>query len=218
MPALATGHLALTLLLLAPAAFFPFKSSPYEQGQVIEIAGTVTDRQGNPLPDLTVVLEASRHRLKLRELRRVEEDATRRTAKPDAQGHYTLEWQWDRYYNHHELLLTVPLNTREGPRLRVLHAVDISKRIKGGSPVVIPLVLEDTSFLESLRRFLATIESEDQRRAYQERGKPDRVRVVDHLSHKEVTWWYFEAGQVVRFRDGRLEQVEPFEPVKGFED
>jgi hypothetical protein len=46
-------------------------------------------------------------------------------------------------------------------------------------------------------------------------GKPDRIRNVQYPRHLESSWWYFESGRVYRFRDGRLEQVVPFDPVRG---
>ncbi|HVR28057.1 MAG TPA: carboxypeptidase-like regulatory domain-containing protein [Thermoanaerobaculia bacterium] len=57
--------------------------------------------------------------------------------------------------------------------------------------------------------------SADQRRIYEEMGKPDRVdRLELSKDAEEVAWWYFERGRSYHFRDGRLEQVVEFDPVK----
>jgi len=77
-------------------------------------------------------------------------------------------------------------------------------------------VVSDADFVRNLREFLATISSEDERRVHRQMGEPDKVERIDYPDHREVSWWYFESGKVYRFRDGRLEQIEPFDPVEGF--
>jgi hypothetical protein len=50
-------------------------------------------------------------------------------------------------------------------------------------------------------------------------GVPEDVKRVSYAGRQqetEVSWWYFEAGKVYRFRDGRLDQVERFDPVQRF--
>ena len=67
---------------------------------------------------------------------------------------------------------------------------------------------------EQVEQFLASLRTDEERRTYRQVGKPDRVdstRVSDHL---ETAWWYFRAGKVYRFRDGRLEKVDTFAPVE----
>ena len=68
---------------------------------------------------------------------------------------------------------------------------------------------------EAFRGEMASVRTDDQRKVYQEMGKPDRIRNVQYPGHLESSWWYFESGRVYRFRDGRLEQVVPFDPVRG---
>ncbi|HEY4588471.1 MAG TPA: hypothetical protein VII86_04560, partial [Thermoanaerobaculia bacterium] len=82
-------------------------------------------------------------------------------------------------------------------------------------PAVVGVTVENRQFLDNLRQFLASIQTDDQRKVYQEMGKPDRVRNVQYPGYLESSWWYFEAGRVYRFRDGHLEQVTPFDPVHG---
>jgi hypothetical protein len=82
--------------------------------------------------------------------------------------------------------------------------------------VVASLVVQNKNaqFVTKLRELLASIKSDDERRVYDEMGKPDKVERVVYPGRTEVSWWYFDAGRVYRFQDGRLEQVVPFEPVK----
>ena len=37
---------------------------------------------------------------------------------------------------------------------------------------------------------------------------------VESAGGVEASWWYFDAGQVVRFRDGALVETQEFEPVR----
>jgi hypothetical protein len=82
--------------------------------------------------------------------------------------------------------------------------------------VVAAVVIHNRRVIDRFRDFLASVKSADEQRVYQEMGKPDRVERVQYPGSVEVSWWYFEAGRAYRFRDGRLEQVVPFDPVRGF--
>jgi hypothetical protein len=204
--------LALMLALLAGAQ--PASAARYEQGERVQLTGLVADRQGKPLPDLRVTLEVSRSYFSLRQLRRTQADDVRRVSTvTNAKGEYTLEWPWDSYFNHFELAAGVPVRKGQTDRLEELAREDVTQRIEGGSPVVVSLVVENTRFLDSLRQFLALVRSADERRTYDEMGKPDKVQRFEYPDHVEASWWYFESGRVYRFRDGRLEQVVPFTPV-----
>jgi hypothetical protein len=99
--------------------------------------------------------------------------------------------------------------------LQELARVDVTSKVLAGNPVVTAVVIENRKFIDQLRAFLATVESDDERRIYQEMGKPDRVRSVRYPDYEEASWWYFESGRMYRFRDGKLEQVVPFDPVRG---
>jgi hypothetical protein len=207
----------LAALAPAPAA----AAARYDQGQRIQVTGVVADSQGQPLKDLRVVLEVSRTYFSMRNLRRTADPDVRRvSATTDARGNYTLEWPWDNYFNHFEVVAGVPVHTRlengrTGETVQELARQEITRRVEAGSPAVVAITVESRVFLDNLRQFLASIQTDDQRKVYQEMGKPDRVRNVQYPGYLESSWWYFEAGRVYRFRDGRLEQVTPFDPVRG---
>jgi hypothetical protein len=203
-------------LALLLAALAPLAAARYAQGERVEITGIVSDPQGQPIEGVRVVLAASRNVFSLRELRRVDQDVRRVAATTDAAGSFTIEWPWDSYFNKFELLAGVPVRRTGGREdLQELARMDLTAKVLAGSPVVTALVIENRKFIDQLRAFLATVRSDDERRIYQEMGKPDRVRSVRYPDREESSWWYFESGRMYRFRDGKLEQVVPFEPVRG---
>jgi hypothetical protein len=213
---LSTTWLLLALMPALLAGARPASAARYEQGERVQLTGLVADRQGKPLEGLRVTLEVSRSYFSLRQLRKTRADDVRRlSAVTNAKGEYTLEWPWDSYFNHFELAAGVPVRKGQADRLEELAREDVTQRLQGGSPVVVSLVVENTRFLESLRQFLAMVRSADERRTYDEMGKPDKVQRFEYPDHVEASWWYFESGRVYRFRDGRLEQVVPFTPVPG---
>jgi hypothetical protein len=192
----------------------PASAARYDQGQRVQVTGLVADRQGKPLDGIRVTLEVSRTYFSVRQLRRTQVDDVRRvSAVTNANGEYTVEWPWDSYFNHFELTAGVVVRKGRTDRLEELAREDVTKRLLAGSPVVVSLVVENVKFLDSLRQFLALVKSEDERRTYDEMGKPDKVQRFEYPDHVEASWWYFESGRVYRFRSGRLEQVVPFTPV-----
>lgn len=206
-------RLAGFFLLLALAA--PAGAARYAQGERIQVTGIVTGPEGRPLDGVRVVLEVSRNTFSFRELRRTDKDTRRVSAVTNAAGEYTLEWPWDSYFNRFELLVGVPVRRRTGEALEVLERLDITGKVQAGSPVVVAAVVENRQFVDRFREFLASVKSDDERRVYEEMGKPDRVERVQYPDRLESSWWYFESGRAYRFRDGRLEQVVPFTPVRG---
>jgi hypothetical protein len=206
------------LLLLSGDAF---AAARYDQGQRIQVTGIVADAQGQPLKDIRVILEVSRTYFSVRELHRTADPDVRKVAATtDAHGNYTIEWPWDSYFNHFEIAAGVPLrarleNSATGEKVEELARQDITRRMTGGSPAVVGITIDNLKLLENLRQFLGSIQTDDMRKVYQDMGKPDRIRNVQYPGHLEISWWYFEAGKVYRFRDGRLEQVTPFDPVHG---
>lgn len=204
------------LALLAMGALAPAAAARYDQGQRIQVTGLVADAQGQPLSDIRVVLEVSRTYFSMRELRRTaDKDVRRVSATTNSHGEYTIEWPWDSYFNHFELVAGVPVHTRAGESVQELAREEITRRVEAGSPAVIAMSIQNRQFLDNFRQLLASIQTDDMRRVYQEMGKPDRVRNVQYPGHLEISWWYFDAGKVYRFRDGRLDQVVPFDPVHG---
>jgi hypothetical protein len=207
---------ALVALALATA---PAVAARRADGEQVVVTGIVADGQGAPIPRLTVVLEVSRAGLDLRRLSRQQRDTQRLTAATDERGEYSLAWRWSAYYNHFELLAAVPVRKPGGEKLHELQRVDITRRVTqggAGSPVVAALTVQDTAFLDALRGFLAGLSTDDERRVHEEMGKPDTVETVAYPAYREVSWWYFEAGKVYRFRDGALVAVVPFDPIRRF--
>lgn len=202
--------------LLAAGAFAPAVAARYAQGERVQITGVVADAQGQPLPEIRVTFEATRTYFSIRELRRTEDKEIRRvSATTNATGEYTLVWPWDSYFNHFEVVAGVMVRAGSGERLEELARQDVTRRVQAGTPAVVAVTVENRQFLDSFRQFLASIKMEDQRKVYQEMGKPDRIRNVQYPGYLKSSWWYFESGRVYRFRDGRLEQVVPFDPVRG---
>jgi hypothetical protein len=206
-----------TLVWVLLLAASPLAAARYAQGDRVQLTGVVTDPQGRPLSDVRVTLEVTRTYFSMRRLQRTQTEEIRRvSAATDASGQFTLNWPWDSYFNHFELVVGVPVRKNRKETLAELTREDVTQRLQGGSPMVASLVVpaKNAEFVVKLRELLASIRSEDERRVYDEMGKPDKVERVQYPGRSEVSWWYFDAGRVYRFRDGRLEQVVPFEPVK----
>lgn len=204
----------LVWVLLAAA---PLAAARFAQGERVQLTGVVTDPQGRPLSDVRVSFEATRTYFSMRQLRRTQTEEVRRvSAATDARGQFTIEWPWDSYFNHFELVVGVPVRKARKETLAELAREDVTRRLQGGSPVVISLVVQgkNADFVAKLREFVASVRSDDERRVYDEMGRPDKVERVQYPGRAEVSWWYFETGRVYRFKDGRLDQVVPFEPVK----
>lgn len=191
-------------------------AGPHPEGEFIEITGVVTDAEGLPIPDLTVALEASRKAFSVTRMKRTERDRTRVSTETDSTGQFSLRWRWVDYYNNFQLLVGLPQMAGDDAQLQVFEQLDLSKRIRGGSPVVTNVTVTDNRYLDTLRDFSASLDSEDELRIYQEMGNPDRVQRIVSSEHEEVSWWYFGSGKAYRFRDGVLEQVVHFEPVEPF--
>jgi hypothetical protein len=202
-------------LLLAAAAAPAAAAQRFRDGDRVEVTGVVTDAEGRPLPGVRVVLEAARTQFDFRRFQRVKKDTTRLTALTGDDGTYELSWPWNGYYNVYELVVGVPVRKPGGETLHVLERVDVSRRLKPEASAVATVVVEDAEFVRTLREFVDSIDTEDERRVYREQGKPDRVEAKTGAVD-EAAWWYFESGRVYRFRDGRLVATESFDPVEEF--
>jgi hypothetical protein len=213
---------AVFVLLTAAATVQSQAQSPYRRGETIEIIGTVADALGAPVENLRVVLLAAHRGFALRGLRRVEEGLVRVPVVTDAGGRFRLEWRWDPYYDTFRIraegiaAATATAEGGGGSRLGVLAETDLSRRILEGSPVVVALQVADAGPHREGRSFAASTQSDDQKRVFEELGKPDRVDRLEMPGGDEVAWWYFALGKSYHFRDGRLDQVMEFDPVKAF--
>jgi hypothetical protein len=220
-PALALAlALAFTILVVAaalPAAAFPrFSRGGYEQGQRIEVKGLVTDPAGRPLGNVEVVLELGREVFDFRTFGRTTKKVTPVTATTNERGEYTIVFPWDDYYNSFELAVGVPVRGPRGDTLAELERQDLSRRIEKGTPIVATVVVQNAEFIRNLREFVASVDSADERRVYEQLGRPDKVQVTKFPDRDETAWWYFRSGRVYRFVDGVLRGTEQFDPVRDF--
>ena len=199
--------------------------SDYRPGQTLVFTGKVIDIAGEPLPGITMVLEISRNEptlgQRLNPVRILRRDGA--TGSPTlhvlgetgADGVFRIEWQWARRYDTFAVVAALPMRQR-GEELDPLHRVDVSLKVDGSPSVEVPIELEETPLLAWARKFFHPDEraTADERRVYQEMGRPDRVDAGIAQYDPDSSWWYFEVGRVYRFEDGRLAQVEHFEPVR----
>jgi hypothetical protein len=205
--------LAVSISLLIPAGI---AAGPYVEGDYIEITGTVADASGVPIPDVHVLFRAAKKSFSVSNFGKATRDQVQQTTETDPHGQFSFRWRWVNYYNRYDILVVIPRRSAAGDSFDILSQLDISKRIRKGSPVVVALTVEEGEFLDNLRDFLANIDSEDEKRTYDEKGNPDRVQRIEHPTHDEITWWYFQTGEAYRFRDGELQQVVHFDPVQPF--
>jgi hypothetical protein len=212
-PAIAAAATAALLAVAAgPAAAFT-------GGETVHLTGAVADVQGRPLPGLAVTLSAARSYFSVRRMRSAEASARTVTATTDAQGRYALDWPWDDHYNRFELSVGIPLHKMHGDDVEVLARRDLSDQMlerTASGPIVTPFTIQKAAYAETVRRFVASLASDDERRVYDGMGHPDEVRNVRYPDHDEVSWWYFESGKVYRFEGGKLAQVVSFDPIKPF--
>lgn len=210
--------IVVAVLLLAVAVSRPGTAArtPYAQGDEVLFTGVVTDGDGVPIPGLQVTLEAWRAAFNLRRLDRVRENVSKLATVTDERGEFSLPWRWDDYYNRFHLVVAVSVRTSDGESLVELERVNLAKRTHQGSPVVSAIQVSDTELVDSRREFLAELDSDDERKVYEQAGLPERMDRLRYPSYEEVTWWYFRHGRAYRFRDGTLQQVIPFDPVEPF--
>lgn len=208
------GPMALSLALLS-GPLSPAEAEAPVNGQWVGIIGQVTGPDAQPLPDVTVELTAYRRYFSFKSFEKEEKDFRRVDAVTDERGEYRLRWLWDDYFNRFELRAGVFVPGPEGEKLHVLdlQQLDLGRRVEAGLPVVSPLVVDDTAFLDRLRRFEGSLESDDEQDLYHRMGLPDEVKVIELAERTEISWWYFERGKVYRFGDGKLLEEAAFDPV-----
>ena len=190
----------------------------HSRGDHILFSGQVTDAGGKPVGSVTVLLELSRTSFSVKRFKQVKKNTLRIPVTATVDGRYLHDWRWDGYYNTFELAVAVPVSADGRDDYEILYRVDITDSTRQAAPepgqqdtsVVTPLVIEGAGDLEWVRRLVDGRAGAEERRVFREMGRPDRVDAYDPGA---AAWWYFEAGRVYRFRDGALEQVEPFEPI-----
>ncbi len=215
--ALAAALLAAVLgLAAAPAPARAALRPAYEPGQRVEVKGLVTDPEGHPMADVNVSLELSREVFDFRTFHRKRKKITPVADTTNEKGEYSIVFPWDDYYNRFDLVVGVPVRGPKGETMTELEHEDLTSRIDKGSPVVATVVVHDAEFVRGLRQFVASVDTPDERRVYQEMGRPDKVKISQYPDHQEVAWWYFASGKVYRFTDGKLRSTDTFDPVKGF--
>lgn len=204
----------LSILILSSPLSAAFKKKAYADGTEVAVTGIVTDATGKPVAGLTLVLEGSRKAFKIKKLRRQKENPVRISTETNAKGEYSLSWQWHHYYNHFELRAGVPVRRPGGKQdLEVLASLELSQRMRQGTPVVASLTVPDRGFFDKMQTFLASIDTSDERNVFEELGKPDKVDTIEFPDRQEVSWWYFKQGKTYRFRDGKLDEVVDFDPI-----
>lgn len=213
VPAVLGAALLLISIAGQPAAA---ARSPYTQGDEVLFTGVVTNEAGVPIPDLQVTLEASRAAFNFKRLGRVRENLRKLATVTDERGEFSLPWRWDDYFNRFDLVVAVSVRSGTGEQLVELQRIDLTRRTPQGSPVVSAVQIADTELVESRQEFLATLDSDDERKVYEQAGQPERLDRVEYPAYEEVTWWYFRHGRAYRFHDGTLNQVIPFDPVEPF--
>ncbi len=195
----------LSFWVLAAAA----GAASYDKGDTVTISGRVSDSAGQPVGRVTVLLEVSRTSFSWRKLRRTRGNILQIPVISEADGQYRHDWRWDGYYNTFELVVALPVPAAGGEKLEEVRRFEITQPVLQGSPVVVPLVIEDAAYLGWLRRFSDGSASAEEVRVLVDLGKPDRL----DFEGDDAAWWYFAAGKVYRFDGGVLDEVESFDPV-----
>lgn len=207
---------ALLMALLAGDSAEAQKKKKLQNGEIVEFTGNVIGPDGEPVADVEIRLTASRKSFSISRFRPLLYHPREVTTRTDQYGSYRIEWPWHRFYNHFEIAAVVPIRKPGGAvEPEVLASANLDDRLRRGSPVVTPLELASTELLDALREFERSIDTRDERRVYEEQGKPDRVETTAYDDREEQAWWYFEQGAVYRFVAGSLREVESFEPVPG---
>lgn len=186
--------------------------------EVVRIGGVVTDAAGRVLSDLQVLLEASHRGFDIRKLGRVNRGLTRRSARTDANGRFTLSWYRNEYFNHFELLIGMTVRVPDGDQFYTLERMPLPGLLTAGDSLAVDVTVADTAFLTRYRNFVAGLDGADELDVYRRMGIPGKIDRVQLATHEETTWWYFEAGRVYRFKEDALIDIDTFEPVAPFGD
>lgn len=196
-------------LLLGPVS--ARAGSPYRKGEVVRIEGRLLDPAGTAIAAAHVVLTAERAHRRLLHLGRGDLGPVAASTSSDADGHYAIDWVWDRF--HDTFVIEVVLPPMGDHPEEVLARLDISDRLVGGSPIEVDLEVAKGSLVRFVQHLATGPLSRDEQKLLDELGWPLRYEEQLRAGEIESTWWYFERGRLYRFRDGALEQVTHFDPV-----
>jgi hypothetical protein len=210
----ALDSLVLTLSIGALLAV-PLRGMAQEQTRTIQVSGVVSDAAGVPLPEVTVVFQAARRGLSLHGLRMETGKTQERRVVTNRRGLYTLRWPYDPFYNHFQVRVEMPIRKADGEHTETLAQSELSGVRSASGPLVANLTVEHADRLRSLKKFLAQIDTKDERAIYQKMGQPEEVDGASQ-DDGETAWWYFAAGKVYFFRGGKLHETRDFAPVHPF--
>ena len=164
-----------------------------------------------------MVFEASRSSRTVTRPRRHESGTVRRVTRSGADGRYRFEWDWHSFYNRFRIKIVAGgEDPKTKSEIRTVAELKIDKDALKQNPITSVLVVDDADFILQHREFASSVRSGDERRIYEEMGKPDRVERMRRDDAEEISWWYFERGQAYRFRYGRLVEVEEFDLITPF--
>jgi hypothetical protein len=209
----------LALALAAPPALeaqaWPWGKAKFAPGDLVRFEGTVTAPGGAPLAGIDVAIEGWKTGVDLRGLAFERENRTRVTARTDEQGRFAIDWTWSDEHRKFEAVAFVPYRDVDGEAEHEIARVELTKRLRDGSPVTANLAVESggLDFIRELREFEASLASEDERTTYAALGLPEKVDRTPVGDSVETAWWYFAHGRVCRFRDGVRTEVQTFPPI-----
>lgn len=205
----AAAFRAVAAVVLAISLWLPVAAEGRD-GDVVRVEGQVLDQNGTPVSGVKVLLEATRTSFSWLKRKKTSEPPLQQLADVDDEGRFVIPWSRHRHYNEFSLAVAVDVTRGGKPDFEILHRQDLTKAMNGEVPVNVFITLEKAGYVRWLQTYLEDRASEDEEQVFRENGRPDRIKTED----RESSWWYFSAGKVIRFRDGKLDQVIHFDPVE----
>ena len=194
---------ALSLWTVGPA------EAQRKDGDVVKVSGQILDDEGVPVSGVSVLLEATRTTYSWLKRKKETEPPLQQIGQVDAEGRFEIPWSWHRRYNAFALTVAMEVTRGGQPDYEILHRQDLTTEMTGGAPVHVFITLKEAGYVRWLESYIAGQATEDEEQVFGDNGRPDRIKVDD----RESSWWYFTAGKVIRFRDGKLDQVIHFDPM-----
>ena len=184
------------------------------RGDAVGVAGRLIDAAGEPIEGAVVMFSASREHFSLRSFGTTETPPLLHPATTDVEGRFEHLWRFDGHYNRFALVVGVEVRRDGRPAFEEIARRDITEPTASGGPVAIgdwTLDNADAGYLRFLVRWVAGETGADEDKVFRDLGRPDRLTAEpDDVE----AWWYFDAGKVYRFKDGTLDQVIHFDPVR----